>query len=119
MAVESISVVQAVLRRVTASAEYVRLLRELEGGARIVSVSGLAGGPARSLVLAALQREVGKCFALVTQANRDLEAWERDVRFWYCALRGRSECDDTVCTLPSSQSDPYAGASPHPDTLQQ
>src|SRR5215210_2857454 len=118
--VESTSVVQSVLRRVTASEEYVRLAREIKDGARIVSISGLTGGPpARALALAALQREAGKCFALVTQANRDLEAWERDVRFWYCALRGRTECDDTVWTLPSSQSDPYAGASPHPDTLQQ
>ncbi|HEX8772193.1 MAG TPA: transcription-repair coupling factor [Pyrinomonadaceae bacterium] len=117
--VETRSVVQALLRRVTASEEYVRLAREIEGGAHIVSVSGLAGGPARALALAALQREVGKCFALVTQANRDLEAWERDVRFWYCALRGRSECEDTVWTLPASESDPYAGASPHPETLEQ
>jgi transcription-repair coupling factor (superfamily II helicase) len=111
--------VQVLLRRVTASEEYARLLREIEGGARVVSVSGLAGGPARALALAALQREVGLRFALVTQANRDLEAWERDVRFWYCALRGRSECDDTVLTLPASESDPYAGASPHPETLEQ
>jgi transcription-repair coupling factor (superfamily II helicase) len=113
------SVVQSVLRRVTASEEYARLAREIRDGARVVSISGLAGGPARALALAALQREVGKCFALVTQANRDLEAWERDVRFWYCALRGKSECDDTVWTLPSSESDPYAGASPHPETLEQ
>jgi transcription-repair coupling factor (superfamily II helicase) len=111
--------VQSLLRRVTASAEYARLLEEIRGGARVVSISGLAGGPARALALAALQREAGKCFALVTQANRDLEAWERDVRFWYCALRARSECDDTVWTLPASESDPYAGASPHPETLEQ
>ncbi len=117
--VESISVVQSVLRRVMASEEYARLAREIKDGARIVSISGLTGGPSRALALAALQREAGVCFALVTQANRDLEAWERDVRFWYCALRGRSECDDTVWTLPSSESDPYAGASPHPETLEQ
>jgi transcription-repair coupling factor (superfamily II helicase) len=117
--VESTSVVQAILRRVTASEEYARLAREIKGGARIVSVSGLTAGPARALALAALQREAGRCFALVTQANRDLESWERDVRFWYCALRGRSECRNTVLTLPSSETDPYAGASPHPETLEQ
>jgi transcription-repair coupling factor (superfamily II helicase) len=111
--------VQALLGRVTESEEYARLLREISGGARVVSVSGLAGGPARALALAALQREVGRRFAVVTQANRDLEAWERDVRFWYCALRGRSECEDTVLVLPASESDPYAGASPHPETLEQ
>jgi transcription-repair coupling factor (superfamily II helicase) len=117
--VQSTSVLQGVLRRVVESEEYARLTALLRGGARVISVSGLAANPARALVLAALQREVGKCFAVVTQANRDLEALERDVRFWYCALRGVAECDETVLTLPSSESDPYAGASPHAETLEQ
>jgi transcription-repair coupling factor (superfamily II helicase) len=116
--IESVSAVQGVLRRVTAGEDYARLLEEIRGGARVISVSGLAAGPARALVVAALQREAGKPFAVVTQANRDLEAWERDVRFWYCALRGRSECEETVLLLPSSESDPYAGASPHAETLE-
>ncbi|MDT4895729.1 MAG: hypothetical protein QOH25_806 [Acidobacteriota bacterium] len=117
--VQSQSVLQSVLRRAMESEEYARLLAELRGGARVISVSGLTAEPARALVLAALQRETGKCFAVVTQANRDLEAWERDVRFWYCALRGVAACDETVLTLPSSESDPYAGASPHAETLEQ
>jgi transcription-repair coupling factor (superfamily II helicase) len=116
--IQSTTVLQGVLRRVTESAEYARLLAQLRGGARVVSLSGLAAEPARALILAALQRETGKCFAVVTQANRDLEAWERDVRFWYCAVRGATGCEDTVLTLPSSESDPYAGASPHPETLE-
>jgi transcription-repair coupling factor (superfamily II helicase) len=113
------SVLQGVLRRVTEGEEYRRLVAELRGGGRVVSLSGLAAAPARALVLAALQRDVGKPFAVVTQANRDLEALERDVRFWYCALRGVADCDETVLTLPSSESDPYAGASPHAETLEQ
>jgi transcription-repair coupling factor (superfamily II helicase) len=115
--IENISLVQSALRRVTQSEEYARLAAEIQRGARVVSASGLIG-PARALALAALQRESGKCFALVTQANRDLEAWERDVRFWYCALRGKTECEETVLLLPSSESDPYAGASPHAETLE-
>ena len=111
-------VLQGVLRRVMAGEEYARLLAEIGRGARVVSVSGLVAGPARALVLAALQRETGKTFAVVTQANRDLEVWERDVRFWYCALRGRSECAQEVLLLPASESDPYAGASPHAETLE-
>src|SRR5947209_8607649 len=117
--IQSTSILQSVLRRVMESEEYARLVAELRGGSRVISLSGLAASPARALVLAALQREVGKCFAVVTQANRDLEAWESDVRFWYCALRGTSACDETVLTLPSSESDPYAGASPHAETLEQ
>jgi transcription-repair coupling factor (superfamily II helicase) len=116
--VESVPVLQAVLRRVAAGEEYARLLAEVRRGARVVSVSGLVSGPARALVLAALQQEVGKTFAVVTQANRDLETWERDVRFCYCALRGRSECAREVLLLPASESDPYAGASPHAETLE-
>jgi transcription-repair coupling factor (superfamily II helicase) len=117
--IESGSVLQSVLRRVTESEEYARLVAEIGRGARVVSISGLASGPARALVLAALQREVGKPFAVVAQANRDLEAWERDLRFWYCAVRGVSECEETVLMLPASESDPYAGASPHAETLEQ
>jgi transcription-repair coupling factor (superfamily II helicase) len=117
--IESGSVLQGVLRRVTESEEYARLVAEVRRGARVISISGLTGGPARALILAALQREVGKCFAVVAQANRDLEGWERDLRFWYCAVRGVSECAETVLMLPASESDPYAGASPHAETLEQ
>jgi transcription-repair coupling factor (superfamily II helicase) len=117
--VESTSILQGALRRVTETEVYARLLGELRGGARVVSVSGLAAGPARALALAALQLESGKSFAVVAEANRDLETWERDVRFWYCALRGRAECDKTVLTLPASEGDPYAGVSPHAETLEQ
>src|SRR3954470_23819825 len=115
---QSTTTLQNVLRRISESEEYARLVAEVRGGARVISVSGLAAGPARALALAALQHEVGKCFAVVAQANRDLEAWERDVRFWYCAVRGVNDCDETVLMLPSSESDPYAGASPHAETLE-
>jgi len=118
-AIESGTILGNVLRRVASSAEYKRLVEEIGRGARVVSVSGLTGTASRALVLAALQRETGKCFALVAEANRDLEAWERDVRFWYCALRGLTECAETVLTLPASEGDPYSGASPHAETLEQ
>jgi transcription-repair coupling factor (superfamily II helicase) len=116
--VQSTFVLESVLRRVTESEAYGRALEEIRRGSRVVSVSGLVSGPARALALAALQRASGKCFAVVTQANRDLEAWERDLRFWYCALRGATDCEGSVLVLPASESDPYAGASPHPETLE-
>lgn len=117
--IESTSVLQGALRRVTEAEEYLRLLSELRSGTRVISISGLVSGPARALALAALQLEVKKCFAIVTEANRDLETWERDVRFWYGALRGVSGCEDAVLTLPASEGDPYAGVSPHAETLEQ
>jgi len=118
-AIESTTNLGNVLRRVASSAEYRRLVDEIKRGAVVVSVSGLMGVASRALVLAALQQETGKCFAVVAEANRDLEAWERDVRFWHCALRGLTECTETVLTLPASESDPYSGASPHAEILEQ
>src|SRR5688572_6329195 len=120
--VESMPVLQGVLRRVTEGQEFVRLRSAVEGGARVVSVAGLTSGAARALALAALRRETGRRFAVVLQSNRDMEAWERDLRFWSGALRDgggeeRRGAED-VLTLPASESDPYAGASPHAETLE-
>src|SRR5882672_1768677 len=109
---------QNTLRRITETPEFKRVMDEINRGARVVSISGLVAGSARALALAALQRETGKRFAIVTQSNRDLEPWEGDLRFWYCALAGKSNCENEVLILPASESDPYAGSSPHPDTLE-
>ena len=88
---ETTSVLQTALNSVIASAEFRRVLDEVQRGAHGVSISGLIAGPARALALAALQRETGKRFAVVVPAQRDLEDWERDLNFWYCALRGASD----------------------------
>ncbi len=100
------------------SVEFRSVLDLIRRGARVISVSGLVAAPGRALVLAALQRETGKQFALVVPAQRDLENWQRDIGFWYCALRGVTHCEDSVAILPASESDPYAGGSPHAETLE-
>src|SRR6266403_151002 len=115
---ETSSVIQTALSSVRASAEFLRVLGDINGGARVVSISGLVAGPARALALAALQRETGEQIAVVVPAQRDLEDWERDLNFWYCALRGGAERKGAVTVLPSSESDPYAGGSPHAETLE-
>ncbi|HVF55696.1 MAG TPA: transcription-repair coupling factor [Pyrinomonadaceae bacterium] len=120
---ESIPILQSVLRRVTESAEFVRLAAEVAGGARIVSIAGLTSASARALAVAALRRETGRRFAVVLQSNRDMEDWERDLCFWSGALRRAGHEDegpgnDSVLTLPASEGDPYAGASPHAETLE-
>ena len=112
------SVLQNTLAAVLESDEFRRVYNEIKRGARIVSISGLIAGPARALALAALQRETEKRFAVVLPAQRDLEDWERDINFWYCALRGVTERADAVAVLPASESDPYAGGSPHAETLE-
>src|SRR6266851_8217795 len=110
---ETTSVLQSALQTVSDSPEFRRVLDEIKRGARVVSISGLVAGPARALALAALQHETGKQIAVVVPAQRDLEDWERDLNFWYCALRGGVERKGAVTVLPSSESDPYAGGSPH------
>lgn len=110
---------QTALQQVNETPEFRRLVAEIERGARVISVSGLVTGSARALALASLQRATGKLFAVVTQSNRDLEPLESDLRFWYCALRGKAECENEVLLLPASESDPYAGSSPHAETLEE
>jgi len=110
---------QNTLQRVKDSTEFREILEQLQRGARVISIGGLVAGSARALAVAALQREIGKPFAVVTQSTRDLEPWERDLRFWYCALSGKQSCDAEVLVLPASESDPYAGISPHAQTLEQ
>src|SRR6184192_3792585 len=115
---ETTSILQSALNSVLVSAEFNRVLDQIARGARVVSISGVVAAPARALALAALQRETGKQFALVVPAQRDLENWERDLVFWYCAVRGIGDCGDAVTVLPASESDPYAGGSPHTETLE-
>ena len=110
---------QNTLQRVKDSAEFRQILDQLQRGVRVVSISGLVAGSARALAVAALQKETAKPFAVVTQSTRDLEPWERDLKFWYCALSGKQSCDADVLVLPASESDPYAGVSPHAQTLEQ
>jgi transcription-repair coupling factor (superfamily II helicase) len=112
------TILQSTLQSVIESAEFRSVLDQIRRGARVVSISGLVASPARALVLAALQKETGKQFALVVPAQRDLENWERDISFWYSALRGARESDGAIAVLPASESDPYAGGSPHAETLE-
>ena len=95
-----------------------RLVAEVKAGARSVSLAGMPQTAARALVLALLQQLTGKQFAVVTQAQTELETWQRDISFWYSILRGRRESGDAVLSLPASESDPYAGASPHAETME-
>src|SRR5262245_34472339 len=103
---------------VTETSEYRKLLDQIRAGARVISISGLVAGAARALAVAALQRDSGKTFAVVSQTTRDLEPWERDLHFWYCALSGKETGSGEILVLPASETDPYAGVSPHPQTLE-
>lgn len=112
-------ILERTLNRIRETPEYQQLLFQLRNNQSLISLSGLVAGSARALVLAALQHETGKTFAIVTQSTRDIEPWESDLRFWYCALAGQENCDKEVLVIPASESDPYAGVSPHAQTLEQ
>src|SRR5262249_53913853 len=94
-----------------------RLIAEVRAGRRLVNVAGLSSS-AKALALAALQQETGKRLAVVSQRSRGLEDLERDLRFFYCHLRDREECENEIFTLPASESDPYSGTSPHAEILE-
>ena len=112
------STVEKTLRQITETSGYRKLLEQLRAGTRVISISGLVAGASRALAVAALQRESGKTFAVVAQTTRDLEPWERDLHFWYCALAGTESAAGEILVLPASETDPYAGVSPHPQTLE-
>jgi transcription-repair coupling factor (superfamily II helicase) len=94
-----------------------RLAAEVRAGKRLVRVAGLTGG-AKALALAALQKATGRRLAVVSLRGRDLENLERDLRFFYCSLNGKSECEAEVFTVPASEADPYSGTSPHAEILE-
>src|SRR5215216_5849217 len=113
-----ISTLQQSLRQLSETHEYRKLLSEVRANARVISISGLVAGSSRALAVAALQRDTGKTFAVVSQSTRDLEPWDCDLRFWYAALSGKEAADDEFLVLPASEIDPYAGVSPHAQTLE-
>lgn len=116
------SISRSAIERVIAGREFQAVVEAVRRGERVISISGLVAPPARALAVVALERMTGKRVALVVEANRELEAWERDVRFWIEVLTGEpadASAGRALATLPASESDPYAGASPHVETLEE
>lgn len=94
-----------------------RLVADARAGRRLINIAGLGNG-AKAFVLANLQRVTGKRLAVASLRNHDLEDLERDLRFFYCQLNDREECENEIFTLPASESDPYSGTSPHAEILE-
>src|SRR5688500_3994011 len=103
--IQSSSALHGALQRVRETAEFKKLVNEISRGATVISISGLVSGSALALVLDSLQHATRKLFAIVAQANHDLEPLENDLRFWYCALHGQLACENEVLLLPASESD--------------
>ena len=110
-------VVSALFQRLEENENFQRLVAEARAGRRLLRIAGLGSG-AKALALVALQRAVGRRLAVVSLRDSDLEDLERDLRFFYCNLHDRAECENEIFILPASESDPYSGASPHAEILE-
>ena len=104
--------------RLFESSEFEQLESEIKAGRRVVVVSGLAGS-ARALILAALEKKLARRIIFVARSNREVEDFQPDVDFFYCALNGVSASDQSVLTIPAVEADPYDGTSPHAEVLEQ
>ena len=87
--------------------------KRVRGGSPLVSLSGLTSVAAKAHLLAKLQAETGRSFAIVTESNSELETWASDLRYFTSADR---LSDMPIISLPSFETDPYSGASPHAET---
>ncbi|MEJ7863037.1 MAG: hypothetical protein WKF90_15520, partial [Pyrinomonadaceae bacterium] len=103
--------------------ELSHLKDEIKSGAKIISLSGLTSISSKAYVLSQLQAETEKTFAVVADSNKEIETWECDLNFWQNSVQDlkfkvQSLKDAQILTLPSSESDVYAGVSPHAETLE-
>ncbi len=99
------------------------LCGEVARGTRILSLAGLTSTAAKAKVLYEVHEKTGKRIAIIAATNKDLDAWDEDLDFWRLhAAHGTGKADqirkDAIVTVPSFETDFYAGVSPHPETLE-
>ena len=80
-----------------------KLLAEIKGGTRTVSLSGMTSVSSKAFVLAKLRAETGKTFAVVTESNTSLEEWNSDLDFFSSEI---SDLRSQIIVLPSFEADP-------------
>ena len=98
-----------------AGIEFERLRREIARGTRVVTLNGLTSVAAKAFVLSRLQAETEKQFVVVTDSNKDLDAFSSDLGFWKTVY---SKDKSAILSLPSFETDIYSGVSPHAETLE-
>ncbi|HVF29400.1 MAG TPA: DEAD/DEAH box helicase, partial [Pyrinomonadaceae bacterium] len=94
--------------RTGTSNEIEQLIAEIKRGARVISLGGLTSTASKAFVLSQVQSATGKRFAVVAQTNEELDTWNCDLEFW--------TSDAGIVSLPSFDTDPYSGISPHAET---
>ncbi|HEY3135910.1 MAG TPA: transcription-repair coupling factor [Blastocatellia bacterium] len=100
------------------SSELERLTSEVKSGRRTMVLSGLAGS-ARALVLVALEKKLARRVVFVARSNREVEEFQSDVDFFFCALNGADTSEQSVLAIPAVEADPYDGTSPHAEVFEQ
>ncbi len=93
--------------------EFEQLKRAVLGGQRIVTLSGLTSSSAKAYVLARMRKETGKRLAIVVENNSELDAWSCDLEFFQTYFEDQKSA---IITIPSFETDPYSGVSPHAET---
>ncbi|CAN5411597.1 transcription-repair coupling factor [soil metagenome] len=108
--------------------EFERLREEIKSGTPVISLSGLTSIAAKAFVLSHLQSETGKTFVVIADSNKELETWECDLDFFNSKFQipnsksnesGIRNLKSGILSLPSMESDIYAGVSPHAETLEE
>src|SRR5687768_14675802 len=97
------------------ASEFDNLVKEIEAGTRVISLHSLTSTAAKANVLARLQKLTGRTFGVITESNSDAEAWQSDLKFFQSEI---SNFKSQIVLLPSFETDPYAGTSPHAETLE-
>lgn len=100
-----------------------RLARHLGSGTKpnVLVVSGLAGS-ARALFVALLEKKLNRRILFIARSSRDVEELKPELEFFHCAVHRDSDgqaAGSRVLTIPASENDPYDGASPHAEVLEQ
>ena len=95
-----------------------QLVADVKAGQRVVCLAGLVNG-AKALILARLQKATGRRLAVVVRRNKDLESLEPDLRFFHGLVNGEDRGEADVFSLPGAELDPYSGASPHAELLEE
>ncbi|MBP9663427.1 MAG: transcription-repair coupling factor [Pyrinomonadaceae bacterium] len=97
-----------------------RILASARSGERVISLSGLTSVSAKAYVLSRLAAAAGKRFAIVTDTNSDADTWSTDLHFFRSQIANpesqTSNLRSEILVLPSFETDPYSGASPHAET---
>jgi transcription-repair coupling factor (superfamily II helicase) len=88
---------------------------EISRGTSVISLDGLTSSASKAFVLSKLHAETNKTFVVVTDANKDLDSFHRDLLFFQSQSEKRKS---QILALPSFETDIYSGVSPHAETLE-